>query len=137
MLQRFLKVVGNTRKLWKTEEQENIITPLNETVVFELKYKDLLIGWLKLEKGVWSFAYSDAFKLQSEILPLSDFPSLDKEYSSEELYPFFVHRIPSMKQPKVQKVIRAKKIDSTNEVALLKLFGVRSISNPFLLHAVS
>lgn len=120
-------------KKWKTDGQEGIKTPQDEKIIFELKYKSLLVGILKLEKGVWSFQYSDAFKKQQLIKPLPDFPNIDKVYNSEELYPFFLDRIPSVKQPKVQKKIQKNNIDATNEVALLKFFGFQSISNPFLL----
>jgi hypothetical protein len=50
--------------------------------------------------------------------------------------------IPTIKEPsqapnnpKVQKEISKNNIDPTNEAALLRLFGVHSISNPFLLMA--
>lgn len=54
-------------------------------------------------------------------------------YTSEELYPFFIQRIPSLSQPKVKEVIEKEKIDQTNIVELLKKFGRLSINNPFKL----
>lgn len=134
MIKRLIK--GARKKLWKTEEQENILTPLNVNVVFELRYKDLLVGKLKLNDGIWTFAYSSDFKQQQQIRPLPDFPKLEKEYKSNELYPFFGHRIPSIKQPRVQKVIQNSEVKDIDEVTLLKLFGKHSITNPFLLQAV-
>ncbi len=89
-----------------------------------------------MENGLWSFQYSDDFRNQIKLKPLPDFPNVDKVYKSEELYPFFLHRIPSIKQPKVQKEIEANNIDATNTADLLRLFGKESISNPFLLQAV-
>ncbi|MEZ4952621.1 MAG: HipA N-terminal domain-containing protein [Saprospiraceae bacterium] len=120
-------------KRWKTDDQEDLVTPTDETRIFELKYRRLLVGTLKLEDGIWSFQYSKEFKEQTTIKPLTDFPNVDKVYASEELYPFFVERIPSTKQPKVQKVIRENNIDATNEADLLRYFGLHSISNPFSL----
>lgn len=121
------------KSLWKIEGQENIVTPLNEKITFELKYKDLLIGTLELKKGIWIFKYTEKFAEQDSMKPLIDFPNVDKVYKSKALYPFFVIRIPSIKQPKVKSIIAKEKIDETNEVALLKRFGRLSISNPFLL----
>ncbi len=119
---------------FKTEGQESIETPLNQTIIFILKYKDLVIGELTLNKGIWTFVYSDAFKTQSDIEPLPDFPDIDKVYTKEdELYPFFLIRIPSLKQPSVQEIIKKNKIDANNEVELLKTFGYKSIANPFVL----
>jgi hypothetical protein len=54
-------------------------------------------------------------------------------YTKDELWPFFIIRIPSLKQPKVQKIISKEEIDSTSQVELLKRFGEKSISNPFQL----
>ena len=119
---------------WLIGGQEDFVTPTKTIVEFSLKYKNLLIGILKLADGTWSFKYSNAFKNQDKIKPLLDFPNIDKEYTSEELYPFFLNRIPSPKQPKVQKAIEKKEItDANNQVELLTLFGRKSISNPFLL----
>ena len=85
------QLINSTRKkLWKSEEQENIVTPLNKKAVFELQYKDLLIGTLKLEKGIWSFTFKQ----------------------------------------------REHMIQVDKPVSLLKLFGERSISNPFLLRMI-
>lgn len=126
----------NLFKRWKTEGQEDLVTPKDITIVFNLQYKRLLVGVLKLEKGVWSFEYSMDFKNQNKIKPLPDFPDLGKVYQSEELYPFFLHRIPSQKQPKVQKEIEINNIDATNEAELLRFFGRESISNPFSLQPV-
>lgn len=123
----------NQFKKWLTGGQEDLVTPKDTTIIFKLSYKNLLVGTLKLENSEWSFQYSEAFKNQERIKPLPDFPNLDKVYMSKELYPFFLHRIPSIKQPKVQEEIQANNIDSTNEVDLLRLFGRKSITNPFLL----
>lgn len=126
----------NIFKKWNAEGQEDIQTPKNETVEFKLTYKRLLIGFLKLDKGVWSFHYSEDFKSQDVIKPLLDFPNLETVYKSEALYPFFLERIPSTKQPKVQKVIKENKINPKNEVDLLKFFGIETISNPFSLLSI-
>jgi len=121
---------------WKTEGQEELITPKGKVIVFNLSYKQLLVGILRLDSGKWVFEYTEEFKQQKQIKPLPDFPNVEKVYRSEELYPFFLHRIPSPKQPKVQEEIRIRHIDETDEVELLRLFGRKSISNPFLLRPV-
>jgi len=125
----------NQIKKWISGGQEDFITPKETVVIFKLSYQNLLVGELKLEFGKWSFQYSEDFKNQDKLKPLPDFPSLEKVYESEELYPFFLHRIPSIKQPKVQKEIKENNLDATNEVDLLKFFGRESISNPYLLRS--
>jgi HipA-like protein len=106
-------------------------TDVTETACFNLKYKDLTIGYLELKNRVWHFRYSDEFKKQNSIAPLPDYPNVDKIYANEELWPFFLIRIPNLKQPRVQKIISKENIDHSSQVELLKRFGKKTISNPF------
>ena len=126
--------INTWNKLWNLNGQEEIETPINESIAFELKYKKILIGILVLENGIWTFEYSEEFKNQDILAPLTDFPQLEKIYKSNSLYPFFLIRIPSLKQPKVQQEIKEHDIDERNAVDLLKFFGHRTIANPFLLY---
>ena len=112
---------------------ENSTVKEDEYAHFTISYKDLEIGSLELKDGLWHFSYSDEFKEQNQIPPLPDFPDVQKVYTKDELWPFFIIRIPSLKQPKVQKIISKEEIDSTSQVELLKRFGEKSISNPFQL----
>lgn len=130
------EIIKKIKNIWKTEDQELITTPHDEKVSFELKHGDLTIGFLDLVDGTWTFRYSNIFKSQNNIKPLANFPNKDKEYASESLYPFFLSRIPGLKQPKVQKILEKEHLDEKNEVVLLKRFGELSISNPFRLLAV-
>tara|TARA_R110002124_G_scaffold135815_3_gene298859 strand:- start:17233 stop:17631 length:399 start_codon:yes stop_codon:yes gene_type:complete len=107
--------------------------PIDQKVVFHVMYDSLLVGKLSLEDGEWTFKYSDQFKSQSEINKLTEFPDLNKEYKSADLWPFFVVRIPSIQQPKVKKIISTEGIDDSDQVALLKRFGENTIVNPFTL----
>jgi HipA-like protein len=118
---------------WRTEGFEGLKTPQNTVARFELSYKDLVIGYLTLNNGKWSFMYSPDFVNQRRLMPMVDFPDVNKVYESEELWPFFTSRIPSQSQPEVQNTIRRRNIDAGNEVSLLDLFGKRTITNPFLL----
>jgi HipA-like protein len=118
---------------WRTEGFESLKTPQNTLARFELSYKDLVIGYLTLNDGVWLFTYSPEFVNQKRLMPMIDFPDVNKSYKSEELWPFFTSRIPSQSQPEVQNVIRRSNIDAGNEVSLLELFGKRTITNPYLL----
>ena len=105
----------------------------DETAAFALKLGSLEVGTLRADKGVWIFSYSDAFRNQSEIRPIVDFPVLDREYRSTELWPFFALRIPSPSQAVVQELIGRSPDGRVDEGVLLKAFGSRSIANPFRL----
>ncbi|MEZ4773209.1 MAG: hypothetical protein R3D00_08500 [Bacteroidia bacterium] len=119
--------------IWKAEGQEDILTPINQQAKFELRYESLVIGILQLKEGIWTFSYSIEFRNQNKIKPLTDFPDIEKVYQSEDLYPFFIQRIPGLNQPKVKVAIEVENIDKTNEAELLKRFGQYSIANPFRL----
>lgn len=119
---------------WWKEEVETLpmISPnTNNKEEFLLKYKDLVIGELSLYNGIWTFKYSSEFKQQDEIGKLIGFPSIDKIYQSEQLWPFFTYRIPSAKRPEIQTIIKKENIDSNNIPLLLKRFGGHVATNPF------
>ena len=119
--------------IWKPEGMEHLKTPANREASFVLIYDKLTVGELRLKDGKWLFEYSTAFKQQSEVKPIVDFPDLDKKYEAEELWPFFASRIPSLNQPAVQEVIREEKLKEDDLVDLLKFFGKLTITNPFKL----
>ena len=98
---------------------------------FLLTYGDLLIGTLTVENGVWKFEYSDKFRLEDELRPLVEFPDVNKTYINEELWQFFASRIPSTEQPEVEQILKREHVEQDDAVALLKLFGKRTIANPF------
>ena len=118
------------------EGQEDIQTPDGVFQEFTLFYHHHHIGTLTLKTGQWSFGYSEYFKTKLPIQPLSDFPEVNHEYVFENLHPFFLQRIPSIKQRKIKEIIEKENIDIHNEVELLKRFGKLTIANPFILQAV-
>ena len=105
--------------------------PAGEDAEFRLLYRDLVIGILRAAHGEWTFAYSDAFRSQSNVKPLVEFPDRERRYTSKHLWPSFVMRLPSLKQAEIQEVVKREGIDATDEVQLLRRFGHRTIANPF------
>jgi len=106
--------------------------PKDEAAKFILMVDGIRIGILYCEKGNWFFKYTDDFKNHSdEYNRIIGFPDLNKTYQSDTLWPFFQIRIPGLKQPAVQEILAKEKIDKANEVALLKRFGHKTISNPY------
>lgn len=100
-------------------------------VEFRLLHGTLPIGSLTYEDGLWTFAYSDEFKKRLDLRPIVQFPDREKVYRSDELWPFFGMRIPSLKQPAVEKLVAEEHIDPSDRAELLKRFGRRTISNPY------
>lgn len=98
---------------------------------FLLTYDDLLIGTLTVENGLWKFEYSDRFKAENELRPIVEFPDVNRVYVNEGLWQFFASRIPSTEQPEVEKILKREHVEEDDAVGLLKLFGKRTIANPF------
>jgi HipA-like protein len=129
----------NIIKKWfsKGEEDYGLHVPQDEEATFILKVDKIKVGTLRCEKGEWIFSYDNEFKANSdEYTHIVGFPNLEKEYRSETLWPFFRIRIPGLKQPAIQEVLQKENIEKDNEVALLKRFGRKTISNPYLLVGV-
>jgi HipA-like protein len=130
----FDKIIGKIQYLFKSDDQEvELSTPMEAIAEFELSYKNILIGSLKLNNGLWSFTYSNEFKEQNSISAIVDFPDKNKIYKSSALFPFFASRIPSLQRLKIQKVVSEN--ITKDEVSLLKMFGKQSIANPYQLIA--
>ena len=128
MLRKFINFFSKSGDDFEIEAQ----LPKGEEAKFVLKVDDILIGTLQCEDGVWYFKYSSDFKNYSDKYNrIIGFPNLEKTYQSETLWPFFQIRIPGLKQPAIQEIIAKENIDKNNEVALLKRFGYKSISNPY------
>lgn len=100
---------------------------------FTLKIKDLIIGYLSVEEGLWNFKYSDEFKDQTKYARLTGFSDLNKIYKAKVLWPFFKIRIPGLKQPMIKDIIASEKLDAQNEAVLLRRFGKKSMANPYIL----
>ncbi|HPF00338.1 MAG TPA: HipA N-terminal domain-containing protein [Bacteroidales bacterium] len=118
---------------WKEEGMEFNDNPKDISGKFTLKYGNMTIGFLKYEKSVWYFQYSDEFRTQELIKPIIDFPDSSKTYESDSLWPFFASRIPSINQPYQLKKIQKASVNKEDSVALLRIFGKTTINNPFQL----
>ena len=103
----------------------------NENAKFELLFEDKLVGILEFNEEKWIFEYSEEYKEERFVLPLINFPDINKKYEFEELMPFFAARIPNLNQPYHEKKLEKLEGDKTSLVSLLKIFGEKSINNPF------
>ncbi len=102
---------------------------------FNLTYKNLEIGVLSYSNN-WVFQYSNDFINQNKIKPITGFPNIHKIYQSPNLFPFFDFRIPSLKRPEIQDIIKKEHIDATNKAELLAFFGKKTITNPYVLTVI-
>lgn len=119
-----------TRLLWSESLNDVVLAP-DDDATFNINLGKLLVGTLLYSSGMWYFSYSNEFKIQNDILPLANFPSKDKDYSTQNLWPFFTSRIPSNAQLQI-----AKDKPQENYVKLLQMFGRRTVANPYELNPV-
>ena len=125
---KFKKVLA---RLFWSESHPNMILAPDDDATFNITLGKVLVGTLLYSDGVWRFSYSEEFKSQKHILPLTNVPSKEKTYSTRELWPFFASRIPSNAQMQIDKNNAEEDI-----VSLLRRFGGRTIANPYELSPV-
>jgi len=123
------------RKIFGKSEEEEFVIDRSKSQQFSLKVDDLEIGQLEAKDGIWVFRYSEEFRNQHRYRRLTGFSDLNKEYRSDELWPFFKTRIPGLKQPMIQEILAKENIDKSNEAMLLKRFGKNTMTNPYVLEA--
>ncbi len=92
---------------------------------------DLEVGKLERDGAEWVFRYSPDFQKQSLVKRIVDFPQVDKEYRSSQLWTFFLVRIPRLAQPAVQRHLAKHRLSEADEGMLLTEFGRWSAANPF------
>ena len=103
---------------------------------FNLTLDNNLVGILSFKEGCWIFKYANEYK-ETDFTSLLNFPDLNKIYNSEELWPFFSSRIPSLARKNIQDEIKKKDLNENNYLELLSYFGKRTITNPFELNNIS
>lgn len=105
--------------------------PPQTRLSFRVMLDDLEVGKLERDREEWVFRYSADFRAQSSVKPIVNFPQLEKEYRSTQLWPFFLVRIPSLAQPAVQRHLAKHRVSEADEGMLLTEFGRWSAANPF------
>lgn len=118
-------------KRFLTPSTHKSLTVEAKDATFKLLLDSLEVGILRFTRDKWFFNYSEDFKSTQGIKTLAAFPDINKEYVSEELWPFFSARIPSLSRERVKKVILEEEIHENDLLALLNRFGKKTITNPF------
>jgi HipA-like protein len=120
--------------MWHQPIDQQVVAPDGEAH-FSLCHKETLIGTLALKGGRWTFRYSDEFKAHPTLRTITEFPDVSKTYVSSELWPFFLMRIPSLRQTSIKEIVEREHISEHDEAKLLQRFGRRTVANPFELVA--
>ena len=125
-----MSVFEKIKVFWHDSDETNLQAIKGSKGRFDLMLGTLLVGVLLYENGVWSFSYSDVFKTQDKYEPLVNFPNLNQEYKSDQLWPFFASRLPGVSE------LKEKERESMDVLSLLKKYGRHVITNPYKLFAL-
>lgn len=126
LLQRLKQDVG-------LEDVESTTSVVDEHLM--LTHGKLDIARVGFDGTTWTFEYTDAFRAQSDITPLPDFPDVNHKYSSEDAWAFLLSRLPSPSRSDIREILQKEQISPTYIIALLHRFGEKSVSSPFDLKA--
>ena len=130
-----MKLIDMLKRIYRSRlgiAQDSHVPP-GAHATFNLVYDGVPVGVLSVDGGQWVFRYTDEFKHNSRLRPIVEFPDTSKVYQTQELWPFFGTRIPSLKQAAVQEIVKNEQIDAKDQLQLLRRFGKRTITSPFVL----
>lgn len=139
-------MTGLLRRIISRHDETTRKSNVKRIAVFHLSYgpDKLDVGRLVFNDGEWTFEYTDDFRRQSEVKPMIGFSDVNRVYVSDELWPFFTLRIPSLQQPAAKKAVQEavergeiQKEHATDDVELLGFFGKRSVANSFELEVAN
>jgi len=82
------------------------------------------------EEQLFYFRYLAAFK-QAHLAPLPGLPESKEEHWSQHLWAYFVERIPDIRRPEIEAVMRQRKINRFDELQMLAELGSQTITDPF------
>jgi HipA-like protein len=89
------------------------------------------VGVLSQEDKEFVFRYAQEFFSRTDLPALSAFPDRAREYRSPVLWPFFEVRLPPLDRPDVAAVIKARRIDPDDALALLATIGLKTLTTPY------
>ncbi len=122
-----MKILEKIKVFWHDSDETNLQAVKGSKGRFDLLFKNMLVGVLQYENGIWSFSYSDEYKAQKQYEPLVNFPNMDQVYKSEQLWPFFASRLPGISE------LKENEKKNMDVLSLLKQYGRHVITNPYQL----
>lgn len=125
-----MSIIEKIKLFWHDSDETNLQAVKGSKGRFDLYLGSLLVGVLTYEDGEWRFSYSDEYKTQDKYEPLVNFPNLDQQYKSAQLWPFFASRLPGVSE------LKENEQESTDVLTLLKKYGRHVITNPYKLVAL-
>ncbi len=88
------------------------------------------------QQRLYHFRYLPEFKALS-LAPLPGLSADKAEHWSPALWAFFSERIPDLRRPEIQELLRKKRINKEDEWTLLSELGTRTVTDSFELRKVA
>jgi HipA-like protein len=125
-----MNIIKKIKLFWHDSDETNLQAVKGSKGRFDLLLGNMPVGILSYEDGIWSFVYTDEYKQQNHYEPLVNFPNLNQEYKSEQLWPFFASRLPGVSE------LKGEGTSSSDVLSLLRKYGQHVITNPYKLVAL-
>lgn len=122
-----MNIIKKIKFFWHDSDETNLQAVKGSKGYFELLLGKMLVGKLLYENGMWTFMYSDEYKQQNRYEPLVNFPNLNQEYKSDQLWPFFASRLPGVSE------LKENDKSESDVLTLLRKYGQHVITNPYKL----
>lgn len=122
-----MNIIEKIRLYWHDSDETNLQAIKGSKGCFDLMLGKMLVGKLLYENGIWIFMYSDEYKQQNRYEPLVNFPNLNQEYKSDQLWPFFASRLPGVSE------LKENEKSESDVLSLLRKYGQHVITNPYKL----
>ncbi len=88
------------------------------------------VGSLRRADGEYIFEYSKEFA-GAHLPPVPDFPTIDQQYRSAELWPFFLVRMPPADRPDIRSLLSDRGLTQATTLQILAALGKRVVSSPY------
>ncbi len=96
-------------------------------IYLEKERGECLVGHLFHENSEFVFRYNADYNSA----PIPAFPSLEDEYRSEDLWPFFAVRIPPLEREDVQREMSERHIEKDQIIDILGSLARFSVTSPY------
>lgn len=90
----------------------------------------VVVGDLEFDGRMWSFRYSEEYKLRRDLRAIEGMDDINRIYRSSVLFPFFAVRIPDVDRDDVRRRLEEDRVRDPEPADMLRIFGRHVVSSP-------
>lgn len=132
-LRQAIRLLKQEVSAWGTQlpRATNVTGTAAVEVYLETRHGRVTLGTLSKEGQEFVFRYDPDFAHGESSKPISAFPDLEREYRTEELWPFFAVRVPPVERDDVREAMQRRHIPEKDILRLLAELSGRGVSSPY------